>query len=164
MRRSILHAVLICSCLVLNLAPVDVFAGPAAGGKERSVVGDPSNTSRPEGMDMLAANDKNDKGGWTDPEKPIAVSPGREFTITLQSNRTTGFSWQLASPLDEAVLKFVLSDYKAPQSKLQGAGGKEIWTFRAVGRGQTTISLKYVRPWEKDVPPARTAIFKIVSE
>ena len=113
---------------------------------------------------MIAANEKKPQGQFTDPEKQIATSPGQEFKITLGSNRTTGFMWELAAPLDESVVKLSGSEYKAPQSRLEGAGGAEVWTFRAVGRGQTTITIKYARPWEKDKPPVRTIVFRIVSE
>jgi predicted secreted protein len=43
-----------------------------------------------------------------------------------------------------------------------GAGGKEVWTFKAAGEGSPTIHFKYVRPWEKDVPPADKKDFVIM--
>jgi inhibitor of cysteine peptidase len=164
MRRLILSTILFCACLLLTLMAGNASTGSAVGGKDRPDACDLSKSSQETGKEMLAANEKKEDAGMTDPEKPIATSPGQEFNISLKSNRTTGFLWQLASPVDEAVVKLVGSDYKAPQSRLQGAGGTEVWTFRATGRGQTTIAMKYVRPWEKNVPPARTATFKIVSQ
>ena len=92
----------------------------------------------------------------------IEVDVGQEFALVLGSNPSTGYRWQFAEPLDEAVLAFVGSEYRPPEANPIGAGGPEIWTFRAVGRGATTISLKYIRPWETDVPPARTATFPVV--
>ena len=94
------------------------------------------------------------------PDK-VEVAVGREFSVTLASNATTGYHWELAAPLDEAIVKLVGSTYQAPATGLIGAGGQEIWTFRAVGRGQTVIQLKYVRPWEKDAPPAETASYQV---
>lgn len=92
---------------------------------------------------------------------PIEVAVGKEFSITLESNPTTGYHWELAGQLAEAVVKLVGNEYKGPETKLIGAGGKEVWTFSAVGKGETIIKMKYVRPWEKDVPPFRTAEFKV---
>lgn len=89
------------------------------------------------------------------------VVVGREFSSTLASNATTGYHWELAEPLDEAIVKLVGSQYQAPNTNLVGAGGQEVWTFRAVGPGQTTINLKYVRPWEKGAPPAETASYTV---
>lgn len=101
-------------------------------------------------------------GEESDPNVPIEVQVGQEFAITLGSNPTTGYRWQLAEPLDESRLKLVGSEYKAPETERVGAGGREVWTFKAVGAGKTSIALRYVRPWEKDVPPAETRTFVIV--
>ena len=95
------------------------------------------------------------------PDK-VEVVMGREFSLTLASNATTGYHWELAAPLDEALVKLVSSTYQAPGTGLLGAGGQEIWTFRAVGRGQTVIQLKYVRPWEKGAAPAETASCTVI--
>ncbi len=91
----------------------------------------------------------------------ISAKVGQKFTITLVSNQTTGYQWQLAEPLDETMVKLVGSEYKAPQSGLVGRGGQEIWTFDPVRQGITQISLKYVRPWEKDVPTADERLYSV---
>ncbi len=90
------------------------------------------------------------------------VTVGQQFSITLASNVTTGYHWELAEPLDEAMVQLVGSEYQAPETRRVGAGGQEVWTFRAVGPGQTSINLKYVRPWEKDVAPVRTATYVVI--
>jgi predicted secreted protein len=91
----------------------------------------------------------------------LEVAVGQEFRITVASNATTGYHWELAAPLDEAVVKLVTNEYKSPETKALGAGGLEIWTFQAMGRGQTVINLKYVRPWEEDVAPVKTASYAV---
>jgi len=96
------------------------------------------------------------------PTGPLAVASGQQFALTLESNRTTGYQWQLAEPLDGAIVTLVGTEYATPEARLPGAAGREIWTFQAVGQGKTMISLEYVRPWEKDVPPAKTADFLVV--
>lgn len=101
-------------------------------------------------------------GQPTDPKTPIEVPAGQEFTITLESNPTTGFSWQLSGPLDESVVQLVGSSYNSGQPGLPGAGGEEIWTFQSVGTGETSITLEYRRPWETDQPAAETRIFSVV--
>jgi predicted secreted protein len=84
------------------------------------------------------------------------------FIITLESNKTTGYEWQLAEPLDNSMLRFISSKYVTGDSDLVGAGGKEEWTFMALKPGKTAVSLKYVRSWEKDAPPAKKIIFVVV--
>ncbi len=91
----------------------------------------------------------------------IEANAGEEFKVTFNSNRTTGYEWQLAKPLDEKVIKFVSSEYKPGLGRLVGEPGKEIWTFKAVNSGKTTVYLKYVRPWEKDTIPANGQAFAV---
>ncbi len=87
----------------------------------------------------------------------VEVAAGKMFTLTLESNPSTGYQWEISQPLDETKVKLVESLYNTPKRDRVGAAGVELWVFRAVGSGQTTISMKYVRPWEKDAPPAETA-------
>ena len=88
--------------------------------------------------------------------KPITVQPGKTFTLSLDSNPTTGYRWQLAKPLDEQHVKLITNEYQRPATRLMGAGGKETWTFKALTEGNTEIHLKYVRPWQTNSAPART--------
>jgi inhibitor of cysteine peptidase len=94
--------------------------------------------------------------------KPMSVAMGQEFKVTLASNPTTGYSWALAKPLDEKIVKLVTNVYVAPETRLVGAGGNQIWTFKAAGEGKTEIALKYVRPWETNVAPVKTTNFPVV--
>jgi len=107
------------------------------------------------GGSMKSGKGGSSKGGT------FHVTVGEEFKITLDSNATTGFQWSLAVPVDESVVKLVSNAYEAPQTALVGAGGKEVWTFRAVGRGRTEIRMKYSRSWEKGTVPARGAVFSV---
>lgn len=86
----------------------------------------------------------------------IEARVGRDFVIMLPSNITTGYSWRLAGSLPDT-LKLKGQDYKVPkQSKGRvGAGGVEEWTFTPLGKGTATLAFEYVRPWEKDTPPAK---------
>ena len=94
--------------------------------------------------------------------KPIAVSAGKEFKITLPCNATTGYQWVLTKVPNEKLVKLLSSDYKRPDSKLIGAGGHMVWTFQALAAGKTELGLDYVRPWEKGQKPAQTTNFVVV--
>jgi inhibitor of cysteine peptidase len=103
---------------------------------------------------------KNQTPGTTSSMK---VTAGQDFTISLQSNPTTGYQWQLDGPLDEKVVKYVSKEYRADQSggtENVGAGGVEVWTFKAVGKGGADIKMKYVRPSETG-KPAEQRVFKV---
>jgi len=100
-------------------------------------------------------------GEFSDPAKPVNVTLGEQFSLFLESNRTTGYLWELSNPVDNTIIRFAGTEYRPPKTGLVGAGGSEEWRFEALGKGKTQISLKYVRPWEKEAPPAKTATFTI---
>ena len=94
-------------------------------------------------------------------ETEIAV--GGSLTVTLESNATTGFEWELVNITDETVLEQVgEQEYKAPEAGAIGVGGEEVWTFKALKKGKSTISMEYRRPWEEGVEPAQTFALTVV--
>jgi inhibitor of cysteine peptidase len=97
-----------------------------------------------------------------DAGKSITLAVGQELTLSLESNVTTGFAWEVAG-LNTAVLEQVGEpEYKAPQSGLVGAGGVQLFRFKAKAAGQAELKLNYRRAWEKDVPPAKTFTVTVV--
>jgi inhibitor of cysteine peptidase len=75
------------------------------------------------------------------------------FQIQLKANPTTGYKWTIDS-FDRERFKLVKSEYKAPNNKLIGAGGKRIYSFKLL-KGQTypkhtKMVFRYLRPWEPD--------------
>lgn len=92
----------------------------------------------------------------------IEVNVGENAVISLEANHSTGYSWQLAKPVDAEMLQFVDKQYETDESQLIGGGGKEVWTFKALKSGKTEMTFNYVRPWEKDVPPARVSTVVII--
>jgi inhibitor of cysteine peptidase len=98
---------------------------------------------------------------YTDLEETIQCKVGGTFSIVLDANPSTGYQWRLAQSADGGSLKLVNSKYIAPITELMGAGGKEIWSFKALSVGQRTIVFEYVRPWEKDKEPERSIAFTV---
>jgi inhibitor of cysteine peptidase len=93
--------------------------------------------------------------------KQVELSLGDSLVVTLASNVTTGYSWTLTGISDESVLQKTKSEYVAPKTNLMGAGGTEVWTFKALKVGNSTISMGYSRPWES-TPPVETFSLTIV--
>lgn len=87
---------------------------------------------------------------------PITAQVGEQFTVALDSNPSTGYSWQIVA-FDQAVVTLISSEFKRADKPMPGVSGKQIWTFKAVGKGETSIAFKYSRPWERNTPPAKTA-------
>jgi predicted secreted protein len=94
----------------------------------------------------------------------IRVLAGKQFSIKLLANRTTGYLWRLATPIAPALLKQVGNDYHAADSGAPGAPGEEVWTFEAVGKGAVYLDFEYVRPFEKDAQPVKKAKYLVAIE
>ncbi len=98
----------------------------------------------------------------SDPDSVIQAQEGKEFTIALEANPTTGYHWQIVGELDGAVVEFVSQDYQSTSEPgLVGGGGVEVWTFRAVGAGEATITLGYYPPSNDPLDPAQTQTFTV---
>jgi inhibitor of cysteine peptidase len=85
------------------------------------------------------------------------VAKNQELTVTLESNPSTGYSWQVTeagSPVLEQVGEAV---YQAPTGTgtVMGAAGTETLRFKAVQSGTAALGLGYTRPWESN-PPEKT--------
>ena len=75
---------------------------------------------------------------------------GETVVVTLGSNPTTGFKWpDIAQIGNQEILKQTDHRYVSPQQTgVLGASGKDTWTFKALKKGTTIISMDYSRPWE----------------
>jgi predicted secreted protein len=103
------------------------------------------------------------KNIYNNPDIPVEVQPGDEFSIVLPSNPTTGYKWELLKPVDDDILELQDTEYTSKcKDGLIGCGGVEVWNFFAASEGETTISLKYARPWEKDVKPVQIRVFRVI--
>jgi len=81
--------------------------------------------------------------------KQVEVAAGGTLTVTLCSNPTTGFEWESARISDQAVLQEVDHRFESPETEnIVGAAGKDVWTFKALKKGMSTVSMEYSRPWE----------------
>ena len=100
-------------------------------------------------------------GGKVYTTSPIDVTAGDKFTISLEANPSTGYSWELIGPLDDRVVVELGSDHQPGQGTGVGVPGQQLFRFQAVGKGTATIVLQYVRPWETGVPPAKTSDFTV---
>ena len=87
---------------------------------------------------------------YTDSGQTIGVDVDKEFVIGLGSNPTTGYRWQAS--YDDTAVALVESEYqqgKTAKEGVVGAGGVEYFKFKALKKGQTEITLDYLRSWEK---------------
>ena len=96
----------------------------------------------------------------TDHTQLIAVTASETFDLVLPSNPSTGYHWEIVPELDENLVEFVAQDYIAEEPIMPGSGGVDVWTFRALNAGDTTIVLGYYPP-DNDTDPDETVTFSI---
>lgn len=98
----------------------------------------------------------------SDSSQPVSAKSGETFTIILDSNPSTGYHWDIIGEVDANIVEFVSQDYKGSEPVMPGSGGVEIWVFRAVGAGDTQITLGYYPPSNTPVEPEQTTTFNII--
>lgn len=98
----------------------------------------------------------------SDNNSNTTLKVGDTLTVVLNSNPSTGYSWKV-SAVDEKVLQPVGEPQFSLGSKtpVPGAGGTQTFTFNAAGKGKTTLTLIYVRPWETNVTPTPNDQFSV---
>jgi inhibitor of cysteine peptidase len=90
--------------------------------------------------------------------RKLSVAVGERFRVTLAATPSTGYRWQ---PLEDPGPTLRLEDGPDLQpggsvaSTRPGAPTSVSWQFSGVRAGTGTITLIYVRPWEKGAEPAR---------
>jgi len=84
------------------------------------------------------------------------------INIKLISNPTTGYRWVLIEEIDGSIISLIDSEFiqSKKDKELVGTGGYEIFSFKAIPKGKTSIILNYERPWEDEVEPLET--FEII--
>jgi len=99
-----------------------------------------------------------------DDGRTIHVARGDTLTLTLESNPTTGYTWELSAG-DPGVLAQVGEPEYRPDPTtrgMMGAGGVAVFRFAVLRKGKTPLRLSYHRPWEKGQEPLRVFSVEIV--
>lgn len=84
--------------------------------------------------------------------KAITLEKGqRVFSIELEANPTTGYSWYLKD-YDGKLVKPIKHEFKAPSGGTVGAPGYDVWTFKTDKIAFdvpifTQITFIYAQPW-----------------
>jgi inhibitor of cysteine peptidase len=99
--------------------------------------------------------------GAKDAGTTITVAVGTRFTIELEENATTGYTW--SSPeFDQKVLALSGDEYTLPEGAAIGGGGMRKFEFVARTAGRTVIRLGYRQPWMPNAPPEATFELTVV--
>lgn len=89
----------------------------------------------------------------------ITATAGSTFKVSLAANPTTGYVWSITkAPDTKVVTQQGEPTYIWPvsSSATVGAGGTEVWTFKAVAAGSTNIVFTNTQVGNTTAPPAWT--------
>jgi predicted secreted protein/Tol biopolymer transport system component len=107
---------------------------------------------QPAAPEDLNVDDQDDGG-------QVELKVGQILVVTLESNPTTGYSWEQAEDQDTILEQQGQPDFISSQTggpPIVGAGGWEVFRFKAVKLGKMILKLIYRRPWEEGVEPVNT--------
>ena len=85
----------------------------------------------------------------------VDLDIGDRLEITLESNPTTGYQWETIGDISSYLHQLGEPVYE-PSGERIGSGGKTIFTFEAIGAGQTRLELVYRQSFDKETPPTKT--------
>lgn len=74
----------------------------------------------------------------------VTAAVDERFTLSVDANPSVGDNWQVADTYDDGVVVFVDETFESddPTGQSVGSGGTVTFTFEAVGRGETVVTLE----------------------
>ena len=121
-------------------------SGSSSGTTSTSSWDSVATTSMPPGSSIGGSTPGTASGGTVydvTGDETIQTTVGETFTIALEANSTTGYTWS-----EQIAGDAVTSDggeYIAPENAMPGAGGQQRYTYTAVAAGTSTITLTYTQ-------------------
>jgi inhibitor of cysteine peptidase len=88
----------------------------------------------------------------------IEVDSGEQFEVRLDSNPSTGYSWQISEMTTPELVVLESQTHVAADTDLVGAAGTDVFVFTAVG-GAGVLRLEYIRSFDDPIVPERVAEF-----
>ncbi|MDG9884993.1 protease inhibitor I42 family protein [Pseudomonas sp. GD04058] len=87
---------------------------------------------------------------------PIDLSIGQALTLTLPSNPSTGYRWQVQDAASSVLGALGPEVYRSNDNTgMVGSDGQSTWRFRAKGAGEGHLVLVYQQPWAPEESPVQ---------
>ncbi len=93
--------------------------------------------------------------GLKDNGRLVQLHPGNSFRVQLDSNPSTGYSWQVAGA-DLTMIRPGKVTEIPLEHPLPGSPVTVVMEFQVLRRGHSALTLAYRQPWATDTRPART--------
>jgi inhibitor of cysteine peptidase len=90
--------------------------------------------------------------------RQIELTKGQTFNVTLETNPSTGYSWEIVELNNSIIQKIgdAVSEPNITEKNMVGVPVMHTFQFEVINTGQTTLKIVYHRIWEKDVAPVNT--------
>lgn len=88
---------------------------------------------------------------------PLRLHSGQTLSLTLPSDPTTGYRWQVKNAGQPVLRSLGPEVYSNPEDAgLVGAAGQSVWRFATQQAGTGSLSLVYQQPWAPEVVPVKS--------
>lgn len=94
----------------------------------------------------------------------ITIKQGGELIVKLDTNLTTGYQW--TGPASSGPVLSMIGNpiyvNKGNEPRFIGAGGVNVFRFKAEQAGRVTLQFDHKRPWEANAAPAKSIRYAVV--
>lgn len=99
-----------------------------------------------------------------DNNSTVKLAKGDTLVLRLVEQPGTAFGWKLMHKKEEVLKEQGKVETEKPEKPLPGGKVTKVWRFKAEAAGTAELELHYVRPFDKDKPPAKTFKLKVKAE
>jgi predicted secreted protein len=96
-----------------------------------------------------------------DDGRTVQMITGQELVLNLDSDRKGGYRWWLSDSTDVILIPLGKPGY-ASRGASKGAGGFEVWRFKAARTGTQVLRFEYTRSANDEDAPAKTLRYTVV--
>lgn len=91
----------------------------------------------------------------------ITVKKGAILILKLNAQIGTGYSWKISHMDSKKLQSLGESQVESGEQEMPGAAEQQVFGFKAIGSGVSTLELQYVRPWEQGSKPEKIYSIKV---
>ncbi len=89
----------------------------------------------------------------------VRLIPGEAIELTLETNRTTGYTWKATKSGKKKAVKVSKGSYTPPNTTMVGAPGLTTWTITAIKPGTVDVNIAATPPGGGD---AEVSTLKVI--
>lgn len=108
----------------------------------------PAPASKQDGKKVTVT--EKDNGGET------CLARGDVLVVRLEAQYGTGYGWSVVKYEREVLEQLGEPEQESPGRGRPGSVEHQVYRFKALAAGSTSLELHYLRPWEKDKQPLKT--------